>query len=74
MKVQITLELDEDQRIAVGFIQHGQFRPAMREDVREFALGVLDPIIHNTVAIVEQAKEQIAYDVRKEIMSKADDE
>lgn len=39
MKVQVTFEVDHDDRLVIGIAEGGDFKPASREQVRDFMLA-----------------------------------
>ena len=42
MKVQVTIEIAEDERIGIAAIVSSEFRPASRVECRNWASGVLE--------------------------------
>ena len=67
MKVSITLELDDDQRVAVGLIETGKFVPAKREQVREFVTGLVMAAINDTARVVVEQQKATANEIRKSL-------
>lgn len=52
MKTAVTIELDDDQLVAVGFIQHGKFQRAKQTDVREFVRDTVMITINAAAGVV----------------------
>ena len=67
MKVQLTLELDDDQRVAVGLMETGQFVPASRAQVREFVTNESMAVIETATEIVKEQRIKLAAEVRRSI-------
>ena len=61
MKVQISIEISDDERIGIGVVVNSTFRPASREDVRLWGEAILERALepvgnavdHNREALVE---------------------
>lgn len=64
MKVQITLDLDEDQRVAVGLMETGQFVPASRSVVREYVTSMAMATIESGAQLVKDRQREVANEVR----------
>ncbi len=60
IKVQVTIELDENQRIAVGLIETGKFTPATREEVRSYVLETTMASVNVATSIVVEQRDKIA--------------
>ena len=57
MKVQISLELDDNQRVAVGLLETGKMVPASREEVRSYVSEVaMASIMTATKIVLEEQK------------------
>jgi len=65
MKTQVTIELDDDQRIAVGLLESGHMRPATREEVRDYTLGIMMPLIETATQVTNEKRQVIENDIRK---------
>ena len=79
MKTQVTIELSENQRIAVGLLETGKMVPATRENVRDYVTGVAMPSIETATELTNARRELIENDIRKtlgmpEVVRTADDE
>jgi len=58
MKVQVSLELNDDQRIAVGLLETGKMVPASREEVRSYVTQVGMASINQATKIVNEKREE----------------
>jgi hypothetical protein len=67
MKVQVSIELDDEQRVAVGLIETGKFVAASREQVREFVTGVIYSTINDTAKVVKAQQKTIIEEVRQNL-------
>ena len=54
MKVQVSLELDDDQRIAVGLLETGKMVAASREEVRSYVTEIAMASINQATKIVKE--------------------
>ena len=64
MKVQISFELDEDQRIAVGLMETGRFVPASREEVRSFVRETAMRTINSATGVVTEQRLKLAEEIK----------
>jgi len=58
MKVQVSIELTDDQRIAVGLLETGKMAPASREEVRSYITQVSMASINQATSIVNKKREE----------------
>jgi hypothetical protein len=54
MKVQVSLELDDDQRIAVGLLETGKMVAASRAEVRSYVTEIAMASINQATKIVKE--------------------
>jgi hypothetical protein len=63
MKVQVTVEVSDDERLAIGALKYGSFVAANRIDVREWAAGALEkellPLQSEVAAVRDQLVEAL---------------
>ncbi len=64
MKVQVTIELDDDQRVAVGLIETGRFTPATREEVRSYVLETTMASVNVATRIVTEQRNKITDEIK----------
>ena len=65
MKVAVTFEFDDDQRVALGLMETGQLVPIMRKDARTFIEDTVYGIVETATPIVKEQQEKIAEEVRR---------
>ena len=65
MKVQVSIELSDDQRIAVGLLETGKMVPASREEVRSYVAEVAMRSINQATAIVVKQREETRKLIKK---------
>ncbi len=64
MKTQVTIELDDDQRIAVGLLETGLLIPATRDEVRRFVTETVMSSVNTATVIVVDRRTTMAAEIR----------
>ncbi len=64
MKTQVTIELDDDQRIAVGLLETGLLIPATRDEVRRFVTEMVMSSVNTATVIVVDRRTTMAAEIR----------
>lgn len=67
MKVSVSLELNHNQRIAVGLLETGTLVPASREEVRSYVTEVAMASINVATAIVVTRQEETSNIIRESL-------
>ncbi len=67
MKVNVTIELDEDERVAVGLLETGKFVPASREQTRNYVSNVVMSSVGVATNIVVSQRKRIAEEIRDQL-------
>lgn len=66
MKVQVSIELNDDQRMAVGLLETGKLVPASREEVRSYIAQIAMASINEATGIINTRREQIINEIKGE--------
>ena len=64
MKVQVSIELDDDQRIAVGLLETGKLVPASREEVRSYVTQVSMASINTATKITNIKRHELVEEIK----------
>ena len=70
MKAAITIELNEDQRIAVGLLETGKLVPCTPKELRSYALGLGMASIETATKIVVDRREEAIRQLNEELGAK----
>ena len=59
MKVQITIEVSDEERIGIGAVVNSTFAPASRSDVRQWVTDVVEASLSPISTAVEAQRESL---------------
>ena len=65
MKVQVTIELNEEQRIAVGLLETNKLVACSREEARSYATELVMASVDNATDILVRHREETANEIRE---------
>ncbi len=65
MKVQITIELNEEQRIAVGLLETSKLVACSRDEARSYATELVMASVNNATEILIRRRDETANEIRE---------
>lgn len=74
MKVQVSFDLSPDERIAIGVVESGEFKPATREEARAYLAREANAQLAVLTARVKAARRQITEEVHANLKEVPSDE
>lgn len=67
MKVAVTFEFTDDELVAIGLMETGTFRKAMRKDARIFITNTVMGVVEAATPIVKEQQEKVSEEVRRNL-------
>ena len=71
IKVQVTFDVTENERIAIGVAQSGEFTPASRMLCKDFIEGLVGSELNSLSVVVEEQKYEVARAIKAALGERA---